>query len=614
MQPNQDDDQPKAAPPLPTLDSEQFRVLADNIPTPCWIANADGYIVWYNRGWHDYCGTTPAQMQGWGWQSVHDPAVLPGVLLRWTDSIRTGSSFEMTFPLRGADGRYRPFLTRIQPVRDEAGTIQHWCGVNTDISAQQAAEQGLRAANARNAQLAAEREAILGQLAEGVVVTDNDGKIIFVNAAAAHLHGVVRLDRPPDAHSPSYSLLTMDGEPYPPADLPLARAVLLGQTVVEAQWRIRKPDGSEVIAIGNARPLHGPDDEKFGAVLTIRDDTRRHMVEAALRQSEAIVRAFFETVDMYQAVLDLDDDNFTCVTANRRIARVWGRESLDGIDARSVLGGSVAPDIMKTLHGGHAAGKPSTVEYPYLNADGMRWFVATLNPMPPGSAGKKRLSVASLDITARKQAEDALAQALETKDLLLHEVNHRVKNSLQLVSSLLSLQARQAVTPGLQQALGDAQARVAVVATMHHRLYATSQHDRTDFASYLREMARDTVAAFDRANRITLHCAISGALVLPLDTAVPLALVVGELLTNALKYAFVGVQAGILRVELAVVKSQVDLVIADDGVGLPAGFDMARAGGLGMRVVSVLSRQIGATIAVVAQPRGAGFRIKLPVA
>ena len=103
------------------IDDREFRNLADNIPTLCWIANGDGYIVWYNRRWHEYCGTTPEEMEGWGWQSVHDAQLLPQVMEKWTASIATGEPFEMTFPLRGADGRFRPFLTRIQPVRDSSG-------------------------------------------------------------------------------------------------------------------------------------------------------------------------------------------------------------------------------------------------------------------------------------------------------------------------------------------------------------------------------------------------------------------------------------------------------------------------------------------------------------
>jgi PAS domain S-box-containing protein len=103
-------------------DSErQFRTLADSIPTLCWSAGPDGAIDWYNKRWYAYTGAEPADMKGWGWQSVHDPEMLPSVLEAWKASIATGQPFEMVFPLRSADGRFRPFLTRAQPVRDATG-------------------------------------------------------------------------------------------------------------------------------------------------------------------------------------------------------------------------------------------------------------------------------------------------------------------------------------------------------------------------------------------------------------------------------------------------------------------------------------------------------------
>jgi len=112
----------------------RFRTLADTIPQLAWTAKADGHIFWYNNRWYEYTGTTLEQMKGWGWQSVHDPEVLPKVLEQWRGSIVTGRPFEMEFPLRGADGQLRPFLTRIVPLKDAQGRVRQWFGTNTDIS------------------------------------------------------------------------------------------------------------------------------------------------------------------------------------------------------------------------------------------------------------------------------------------------------------------------------------------------------------------------------------------------------------------------------------------------------------------------------------------------
>ncbi|MCA1596211.1 MAG: PAS domain S-box protein, partial [Chloroflexi bacterium] len=145
----------------------KFRLLADTIPQLAWVADPDGYIFWYNQRWHEYTGTTPQEMEGWGWQKVHDPQVLPDVLDRWIRSISSGEPFDMVFPLRGADGLFRPFLTRVSPLRDDAGKIVNWFGTNTDISDQQLAESNSRFLANASAALAAivDYESTLGKVA-----------------------------------------------------------------------------------------------------------------------------------------------------------------------------------------------------------------------------------------------------------------------------------------------------------------------------------------------------------------------------------------------------------------------------------------------------------------
>ena len=128
---------------------DQFRTLAEAIPQLCWMAHGDGHIFWYNQRWYTYTGTTPEQMEGWGWQSVHDPRTLPKVLERWKESISTTEPFDMVFPLRGADGVFRSFLTRIMPIKDAEGRVVRWFGTNTDITELRDAQEALRTTEER---------------------------------------------------------------------------------------------------------------------------------------------------------------------------------------------------------------------------------------------------------------------------------------------------------------------------------------------------------------------------------------------------------------------------------------------------------------------------------
>jgi PAS domain S-box-containing protein len=126
---------------------ERFRTMANSMAQLAWMARPDGFISWYNQRWYEYTGTTPEQMEGWGWQSVHDPGVLPNVLQRWKGAIDAGEPFEMELPLRGADGKFRTFLTRGQPWKDSEGRVVQWFGTNTDVETLKKAEEKIRNLN-----------------------------------------------------------------------------------------------------------------------------------------------------------------------------------------------------------------------------------------------------------------------------------------------------------------------------------------------------------------------------------------------------------------------------------------------------------------------------------
>lgn len=130
-----------------------FKQLGDNIPQLAWMAEPNGYIYWYNQRWYDYTGTDFDDMKGWGWQSVHDPEILPDVMREWQESIEQCKPFNMIFPLKAKDGTFHPFLTLVMPFRDQQGNVVHWFGTNTDITAQKDVEAKLRELIAVNKEL-----------------------------------------------------------------------------------------------------------------------------------------------------------------------------------------------------------------------------------------------------------------------------------------------------------------------------------------------------------------------------------------------------------------------------------------------------------------------------
>ncbi len=125
----------------------RFHELADNISQFAWTADANGWINWYNQRWHDYTGMTLQEMEGWGWTKVHHPDHVDRIVAGFSEALRIGEPYEDTFPLRGKDGEYRWFLTRVLPIRDDEGHVVRWFGTNTDVTALRDAKDALRELN-----------------------------------------------------------------------------------------------------------------------------------------------------------------------------------------------------------------------------------------------------------------------------------------------------------------------------------------------------------------------------------------------------------------------------------------------------------------------------------
>jgi two-component sensor histidine kinase len=190
-----------------------------------------------------------------------------------------------------------------------------------------------------------------------------------------------------------------------------------------------------------------------------------------------------------------------------------------------------------------------------------------------------------------------LSSALAAKELLLKEVHHRVKNNLQIISSLLSMQAESLPDLAAARSLQDSQERVQCMALMHERLNRDGEPDRLDFREYAATLARDLFHSYGvDSERIRLRFQLE-PVTLGLNQAIPCGLILNELLTNSLKHAFPNERAGEILVKLSWKEDQpVKLTVADDGPGLPAEFDWKESQSLGLRIMNILGRQLDGTV------------------
>ncbi|HEX5435065.1 MAG TPA: PAS domain S-box protein, partial [Candidatus Angelobacter sp.] len=267
---------------------ERFRALANAIPQLVWMANPDGAVFWYNQRWYAYTGATPQEIEGWGWQSVHDPAVLPVVLERWKTSIASGEPFEMTFPLRGVDGVFRPFLTRGVPVRDEQGRIIRWFGTSTDISVEVEARNELRNVQQRletaliNSQKLA---AIVESSDDAIVSKDLNGVVQSWNRSAERLFGY----KAEEIIGRSI-LLIIPPELQSDEDMILGK-IRAGEKIDHFETVRVAKSGERLDVSLSISPVRDDQGRIIGAAKIARDITQNKKIEHALRTTEKLAAA-----------------------------------------------------------------------------------------------------------------------------------------------------------------------------------------------------------------------------------------------------------------------------------------------------------------------------------
>jgi two-component system, sensor histidine kinase PdtaS len=236
-------------------------------------------------------------------------------------------------------------------------------------------------------------------------------------------------------------------------------------------------------------------------------------------------------------------------------------------------------------------------------------FPVELNVGEVNFAERRIFTLILRDITERKREEEKIRASLREKEILLKEIHHRVKNNLQIISSLLNLQSAHIRDPRALEVFKEGQGRVRSMALIHEKLYQSADLARVDFSEYIRNLAAYLFRSYEvNAGAVTLNVEAEDVL-LGVDTAIPCGLIINELVSNSLKHAFPGATRGAINITLRPGGGErLTLCVSDDGVGLPEGFDLLDTPSLGLQLVNTLARQLGGEVEV---GDGAGARFSI---
>ena len=223
--------------------------------------------------------------------------------------------------------------------------------------------------------------------------------------------------------------------------------------------------------------------------------------------------------------------------------------------------------------------------------------------------GRTILTLIMQDVTGRTLAEERLRAALREKEVLLEEIHHRVKNNLQVITSLLGLQARSIKDSATRKKFEESRYRIQAMAILHEILYESDSLAEIDFADYIRRLAEHLVRSYGAGGRIRLQVRLD-PLYCHRDVALPCGLIVNELLSNTFKYAFPGGKSGEVSIQLRrETNGTVHLLVGDNGIGLPRDLDWETSVTLGLRLVRTLARQIEANVETDGGGHGTVFSI-----
>ena len=334
-------------------------------------------------------------------------------------------------------------------------------------------------------------------------------------------------------------------------------------------------------------------------VAHLEDIGQRKALGQALGQSRARLQATLDALPdlMFEVGLDGRYHDYRALRSDLLAAPP---AAFLGRLMSEVLPAEAAAEAMAALSEASATGLSSGRQMALDLPQGRRWFELSVARKPAVADEGQRFIVLSRDVTERQEGEAALRRALAEQSVLLKEVHHRVKNNLQIIHSLLRLEAGRSRLPETATVLRDMRGRIQSMALLHESIYRTGSFAAVDLGDYLRQVATQAVRVLQtQASAVHLHLDLA-SIRLSLDQALPCGLLVNELISNSLKHGFPDGRGGEIQVTLQQLggSAALQLCVGDNGAGLQPDFEARRGQGLGLQLVADLAAQLGGRLAV----------------
>jgi len=509
---------------------ERFRQLANSVPGFIWTADPDGRATFVNEPWTAYTGLSGDEAAGFGWASVFHPDELEAAHEMWRRAQETRGPYQSEFRLRGQDGTYRWFDIQANPVFDaETGRIVSWSGTATDIHARKVAESALRESE--------ERFRMLARSLPGFVWSaDTEGNVSYINEGWSEYTGL------PISEGLGFGWLsTVHPDDVAPTMKIWGNVRLLGMPY-DTEFRYRRHDGVYRWHLVRARPCRDPVSGELTTWFGTSTDIHEHkMAETALQESEQRLRATYEHAAIGIGELDAEG---RFIQVNEWLCALMGYERDELLRRRchDIVHPDDRPADLEQFHR-LMAGEFETysLEQRFINKSGEILWASVSASRVDDELGNPLYGIRVVrDISARKRAE-------ETRTLLIHELNHRVKNTLSTVQSIISQSLRKAGAP--PDAREDIESRLFALSRAHDVLTREGWE-----GAWLTEVVSEAIAPYRRDGAERFR--ISGPDI-RLNTAQALAMAMAfqELATNAVKYGSLSVETGVVAITWSAVPS-----------------------------------------------------------